>query len=699
MSFLLTKSKLLLRSNAVRLFLISFLILFFELVCIRWLSSYILYLGYFTNFVLLGSLLGIGAGALLADRPYRLIKWLPALLFVFLTTILFTRAQINPAVKDFIYFTTETSTIQLPSYVLLPLIFICVTAIFTLLAQDLGVLITKFAPLRAYTLNILGSLAGIACFTLISFLSLPSWVWFLVSAILILPFLPIGRSRGINTILLFGLVSAVAASDVAFVNLWSPYYRLNVLELTPDQIRSVGAKHTGESAGSYLLLANGISHQDFTTFERSEAFYHLPYTAFDENPVYQNALVIGAGGGNDVAFALAYGVQHVDAVEIDPRIIKLGKNYHPESPYDDPRVTVHIDDARSFLEKTETKYDVVIFALPDSLVLATTSSSVRLESYLFTQESFQSVKEHLKPDGLFVLYNYYRNEWLIDKITSMLGEAFDDPPAVYRYSEPKYKFFATIFAGPKSRELDLTRPGFTQASTTHFVPATDNWPFLYMRQPSLPSSYSGTLALILLFSFVYIGKLAPKGAINKHGLPFFFMGCAFTLLQTKSIVQFLLLFGSTWLVNSLVFFAILLVVLLANWLASRYQFSKMWILYVFLFIALVLNFYIPLETFLVDNLIIRYILATAFLFSPIFFANLIYSTTFRDTQKANVAYGANLLGTMVGGATEYLALYLGYQNLIIFAAIFYFLAFYFIVQRQSQTVPVVIDRIKIEGPF
>jgi hypothetical protein len=177
------------------------------------------------------------------------------------------------------------------------------------------------------------------------------------------------------------------------------------------------------------------------------------------------------------------------------------------------------------------------------------------------------------------------------------------------------------------------------------------------------------------------------------------MGCAFTLLETKAIVQFLLLFGATWLVNSLVFFAILSVVLLANWLASRYRFSQMWVLYAFLFIALALNFFIPLETFLVDDRLIRYVLSTAFLFSPIFFANIIYSATFRDTQKANVAYGANLLGTMVGAATEYLALYLGYQNLIVFAAIFYFLAFYFIAQRRPQAVPAPVDRIKVEDPL
>ena len=130
----------------------------------------------------------------------------------------------------------------------------------------------------------------------------------------------------------------------------------------------------------------------------------------------------------------------------------------------------------------------------------------------------------------------------------------------------------------------------------------------------------------------------------------------------------------------------LFVVLIANWLAARYEFSKLWIFYVLLCLALALNYLIPLKTFLSDAFVIRYVLATLFLFSPIFFANIIYSATFRDTTKVNVAFGANLLGTMVGGATEYLALYVGYQNLMIFAAIFYFLAFYFIARRQDRAV-------------
>jgi spermidine synthase len=673
-------------SGAVRLFLLSFLLLYLELVFIRWLSSYVLYLGYFTNFVLLGALLGIGAGVLLSGKERRLVGWLPLLLILFVTLILLTRAKVDPYIDGAMYFTSTTSTIQLPAYILLPLIFIGVTVIFTVLSQDLGELLNRFKPLKAYNLNILGSLAGIACFTLFSFLALPAWAWFLTGSLLLVPFLPRDKTFVRNLILLGGVVLIVGASDYAYQNIWSPYYRLNLLKVTNGQVSRVGPQPSGPAGDLYNLKANGAGHQEFTSLENGEAFYQLPYNVFSDAPEFQNVLVIGAGGGNDVATALAHSVRHIDAVEIDPDIVALGKTYHPEQPYSDPRVSVYIDDARAFLEKTDTRYDLVIYALPDSLVLASNMSNLRLESFLFTSEAFQSVRNHLAPDGLFVLYNYYRSDWLIEKIVSMLNGTFDQQAVYYTYLDPEYQQFGfvTIFAGPKTAQLDMTNPGLIRPVPQSYAPASDNWPFLYMKAPSLPAFYGLALALILMFSFIYVWRLAPQGAISRFGWPFFFMGCAFTLLESKSIVQLILLFGSTWLVNSLVFFAILLVVLVANWIVARYPFKRMWILYTLLFVSLALSFAVPLKSLLSMTSIVRYILAAGLLFSPIFFANLIYSSFFRDTEQANVAFGANLLGTMVGGAAEYLALYFGYQNLVLFAAVFYLCAFYLALRWQKH---------------
>jgi len=672
-------------SDTARLLTISFLILFLELACIRWLSAYILYLGYFTNFVLLGALLGIGAGTLLSQRPTRWIRWLPALLYSLIVLVLVTRVQLDPTFEEVIYFTSTASLIRLPAWVLLPLVFISVCLIFTLLGQELGRLLLTDQPLRAYTLNILGSLAGIAAFTLMSLLSLPSWVWFLIAALAVIPFLPGGRSFRLNLAFLLGLVLALAASDFAFRNLWSPYYRLGLAAMEQGEVVRVDPNGDRVTADRFVVLANGASHQEFITQARGRLFYQLPYTAFDPPAVYPDVLVVGAGGGNDVATALAHGAGHVDAVEIDPQILALGRRFHPERPYDDPRVTVYIDDARSFLEKSRRQYDLIIFALPDSLVLASNLSGVRLESFLFTREAFESVQRHLRSDGLFVLYNFYRYDWLVDKLGVMVEQVFGEKPVYHTLAEPAQLVFTTLFAGPMARQIDRSQAGFASPAEASLRPATDNWPFLYMRGPGLPAHYTAILGLILAFSFLYLRRLSPGSLFGGQNWPYFFMGAAFMLLEAKSIVQFLLLFGSTWLVNSLVFFGILLVVLLANGLAARFPFTDLRPLYLLLAAALTVNFLLPLDRLLFEPRTLRYLVAIALLFSPIFFANLIYSRLFRDTSQANLAFGANLLGTMLGGSMEYVALYVGYHDLVLLAAIFYGLAFFSLTRLHRQT--------------
>src|SRR5207245_7146212 len=110
---------------------------------------------------------------------------------------------------------------------------------------------------------------------------------------------------------------------------------------------------------------------------------------------------------NDVAAALANGASHVDAVEIDPAIFDIGRAAHPNKPYDDPRVTIHIDDGRSFLRKTTAQYDLIVYAFVDSLVLHSGYSSIRLESFLFTEGAFRDIAAKLTSNGMFAAYNYF----------------------------------------------------------------------------------------------------------------------------------------------------------------------------------------------------------------------------------------------------------------------------------------------------
>ena len=145
-------------------------------------------------------------------------------------------------------------------------------------------------------------------------------------------------------------------------------------------------------------------------------------------PNPDNVLIVGAGNGNDVAVALANGAGHVDAIEIDPALYELGVELHPDRPYADPRVTVTIDDGRAFMQRSESSYDLIIFALPDSLTLLSGQSSLRLESYLFTVDALQRAQRLLAPDGTFVMYNFYREEWLIGRLARTMEEAFGAAP-------------------------------------------------------------------------------------------------------------------------------------------------------------------------------------------------------------------------------------------------------------------------------
>src|SRR5438132_1591802 len=136
---------------------------------------------------------------------------------------------------------------------------------------------------------------------------------------------------------------------------------------------------------------------------------------------FEDVMIIGAGSGNDVSAALRYGAKRIDAVEIDPTINWIGRMYHPDKPYDDPRVHtiadnpaewgIHLDDGRSFTRKTPHQYDLAIYALVDSLVLHSGDSSIRLENFLFTEQAFVDIKSRLKPGGVFAIYNYYRQGW------------------------------------------------------------------------------------------------------------------------------------------------------------------------------------------------------------------------------------------------------------------------------------------------
>jgi len=139
---------------------------------------------------------------------------------------------------------------------------------------------------------------------------------------------------------------------------------------------------------------------------------------------------------------------------------------------------------------------------------------------------------------------------------------------------------------------------------------------------------------------------------------FFFLGLGFLLLQAKSIGDCSLYFGATWLVTTIVITGVLLMVLAANLVALRLARFRA-AFYVPLFASLLLLALTDRQWVLSLPYGVRLAWALLVVPLPIFFAGLIFSTTFRDAANPSAVFGANLIGATIGGFCEYLGMATG----------------------------------------
>jgi len=653
--------------NEVRLFLTSATLLFTELLLIRWIPAKVIYVGFFSNFLLMACFVGMGAGILLGrgerKPPRQTFAWL-LLAVVFLVTEVQLDVQF-PSSEEIFFQIGHAADVNL---LVLPLVVLLAMLLSAALAMPLGGLLRSMPPLKAYAIDILGSLAGIAGFAALSWFWQPPLVWFSVLSVL-LALLALGEGfqwASLGSAIAMACVLVLAPEkpgphDVPAFCGWSPYYHVTTYEIPMG----------------YAINANGIPHQFFgptakileTRTEYDQIYRWFPGRRFER------VLVIGAGNGLDVAIQLAKGAGHVDAVEIDPFIANVGKNLHPDRPYArTDKVELTIDDGRAFLERTDREYDLIIFGATDSLTLVTSASNLRIESFLFTREAFEAVRRKLAPGGVFVLSNVYWKPWLVHRIARTLEETFGAAPLL-RY-DPDTPALAVFADGPLVKELAGQQPpgGGARRLPSAGAPeaATDDWPFPYLHERGVPRHY-----LIAIGLYLVLATALVAAACRASGLPvkrlsphFFALGVAFLLLETRSLVTFSLLFGTTWTVNALAFFAILLSVLLAILVNARVR-LRAGPLYGALFVSLAVGFFLPPERLIVGSAGLRYVLASAVAFAPIFFANLVFTRSFKDTKTADTAFASNLLGAACGGALEYVALATGYRALLVVVAVAY----------------------------
>src|SRR5205807_1244409 len=132
-----------------------------------------------------------------------------------------------------------------------------------------------------------------------------------------------------------------------------------------------------------------------------------------------------------------------------------------------------------------------------------------------------------------------------------------------------------------------------------------NWPFLYLKSRAIPFKPNqmgiyviGGLSILLTLIFTWPIWFGRDGIAARPNAQMFFLGAGFMLLETKGVVHMALLFGSTWIVNSVVFFAILIMILLANLFVLALRPKNLWPYYALLVAALLVNTLVPMDWFL-----------------------------------------------------------------------------------------------------
>jgi len=650
------------------------LALFLEMSLIRWTSCR--WLANYRNLVLLGCFLGLGLGFITGRRhpalvPYLLpiigLQYLQLRLVIEIDQLPGTLPSYLPAAVGQVFISPHWQFLLVVIATLAP-------------GQLVGALLARRSDLEGYGANLAGSVLGI----LIAYLLAAMWTspttWLIVVALVIFWAFPGGSTVMSALVLAFCLQLSNLAAPVEELVVYSPYQRL--------ALRNKGFGHSlGD--GRVAVTANSVYYQSFPTIDTRRVHEHLDVQHripnADLGPIRNQltgtrVLALGAGAGANVTQLLRAGVASVVAVDIDPVIVHFGKTLNADQPYQDPRVQVVVDDARSFLRDSKEKFDFIFFYWIDSHPGSSNSAGFRLDSFVYTRECFEQCKEHLNAGGRILLYAWMTLMARLKILHTMKG-VFGSDVRTYRVPPWEYQWLFAVGQGFEADPGPFTVPTELQGASAARI-LTDDWPFLYLGEGSPGwGRFLQFIAFVIVVSMVGV-KFSASGRENQTSnvrmlSVFFLFGVAFMLMETTLIMQFALLFGNTWQVVGQVVIAILLMAFTGNLMVQR----RMLPLRPFIYASGLVLTLILLWRFRAQDMVatfknmpyasIAYITLASL---PVFFSSVLFSMLLDGFPAVNEALGSNLLGAMVGGCLEYFAMGVGYKALTLTIPVIYFLA-------------------------
>ncbi|GAA5034606.1 hypothetical protein [Actinopolymorpha pittospori] len=506
----------------------------------RWVTSHGLLLERLPTAVTLAALLGAGVGLLRSTRTTRRVAYGPTVLAVLVLALTFLPL---PSVRVMVPVVALAGAVAMAGYAEFAGRVLHETGGRSSRPRRPAVLTTT----GALVLLALGALGGVLLDMLLTFAGVPPVGWAVLLAVgsAILwprPGLPIGL---VVVLALPPLVLGVRGMTVGAT--WSPYGL--VTERTPidgqTTVRRDGLPLPAPRAAAELARDEPTSLAPFDWVPGGHP---------------RRVLVLGAGTGNDTALALARGAEHVDAVEVDPALVDLGARRHPDHPYADSRVSVHVADARAFLNGATDRWDLIIFT-PEVARLGLPGTSTPGSSYALTTEAFARARTLLDPNGAVAVI-YEGSGWVVRRLELTVVAAIG--PACTLSGER-----TTTLVAP-SAGMARTAPTVPLASRDcalraamlnelYDVPVTDDqaalsrhgWPW----STETVAALLGFAVAVLLVAVVLGGRRGVRRQPRLAGLG---TGAAAWLVGLWALSAASLRFGSTWNVRSVALALLLL---------------------------------------------------------------------------------------------------------------------------------------------
>lgn len=691
--------------------LVSFVILLTELALIRIIGSEIRIFAYIQNVVLMVIFIGSGLGMLIKTKVpvlYSVISLAMVALMVNTGVLNIITELLLPLHESYVWYTNvmDKTIYSVFFGILMTTVLLAATSfIFIPIGRVLGDAINENSNLiKAYSLNIIFSLMGILVFNLLSVLGINPYFSILLGLGLLILLVSV-KERYISVMIFLAAgVSITIGALTDKSTTWSPYQKLKLVEVqktrpaSPEgyaiHVNNVGYMALYEFGAEYkkevieTMKADPLT-EGLVKYANYLNQYDLPFE-FKPNP--ERVLIIGAGGGNDIAGAVRANAPEIDIVEIDPFIKKLGETYHPEKPYSDSRVNFFIDDGRHFLKQTTKKYDLVIFGLADSHTLSSGMTNVQLDNYLYTREALADVKSVLSDDGVLFLAFEVARPWIGNKLTDIIKHSFGSNFFAFSLKND-YSYFGwggSYFVAAqdlntlnsyKDRSNNLEKFVDTRKITfdTPDRPVTDDYPYLYLSKAVIPKIHIIVSGIILALLLVLLKKTGIQGGFRWDA---FFMGAGFLLFEFQNISKSALIYGNTWKTNVYTISAILSLILVANFIASKIRLNIK-LLYALLVISFLIQLQIdPTKLIGLPEIIKVYILPFA-LNVPLLFSGLIFIRLFEESIEKSAFFAANLIGSSVGGVLSYTSYLYGLKSLLFISLVCYLVSLVFVILGTS----------------